>query len=61
MWVLLVRLEEVETDLVVSINVPCGIDDDGSVQDKQGLGREVRERVEASLEIKDWGLFGGGQ
>ncbi|CZT15364.1 related to human MOG1 protein [Ramularia collo-cygni] len=65
--VLLVRLEGVGTDLVVTVNVPVGIVDDSQGQQSGDDGRlmeegkEVLERVRRSLEVKDWGLFVGDE
>lgn len=62
-----IRLEQVKTDLVVSVNVPYvpGQYDEGHVNVEEGkLGPlmeravEMRDKVAESLEIKDWGLFG---
>ncbi|GIZ47659.1 hypothetical protein CKM354_001074400 [Cercospora kikuchii] len=64
-FVILVRLERVETDFVVSVNLPVmregAVGEGGDVKEVEGLldvGRKVRERVVGSLQVKDWGLFG---
>ncbi len=63
---LLVRLAEQKTDILVSVNVPhvAGEYEAGEVDLEKGrLGRllekgvEVREKVMESLEVRDWGLF----
>lgn len=59
MLILLVRLEIVETDLVVTINVPCGVDGAGDGERLVEMGREIRERVVRTLDVREWGLFGG--
>lgn len=48
-WMTVMRLETVGTDLVVSVNVPEeeGLDD----------GTAVRNEVVGSLRVVDWGLF----
>lgn len=60
---LLVRLERLTTDLVITVNVPCGIVDDhvegrGSDETLLQEGKEILERVRASLGVVEWGLFG---
>lgn len=57
--VLLVRLENVETDLVITVNVPCGVDGEDQGAKLLEAGKKIREKVAGSLEIRDWGLFGG--
>lgn len=59
-FVLLVRLENVETDLVITVNVPCGVDDgeENGEEELMGQGRSILERVVRTLEVRDWGLFG---
>jgi len=50
--VTLVRLEFKETDLVITVNVE-GVGEEGV----ETIAAEVRERIWASLEVKDWTLF----
>jgi Ran-interacting Mog1 protein len=51
--VTLVRLKEKGTDLVVTVNVP------GLVSGEDGSEAvRIAEKICASLEVKDWGLFG---
>jgi hypothetical protein len=51
--VTLVRLKEKGTDLVVTVNVP------GLVSGEEGSEAvRIAEKICASLEVKDWGLFG---
>lgn len=72
---LLVRLEgKWETDLLCTVNVPCvsgdeggdGKEDDGEdgkmkIERLLLVGCQIREKVMATLEIRDWGLFGEGE
>lgn len=72
---LLVRLEgKWETDLLCTVNVPCvSGDEGGDVKEDDGedgkmkierlllVGCQIREKVMATLEIRDWGLFGEGE
>ena len=69
LFVLLVRLERVETDLVITVNVPYrGREFKGLVLEirasdmdkKLSRGLEILEAIGSSLEIRDWGLFGEG-
>lgn len=64
----LVRLVEQETDVLITVNVPHvkGQFEEGSVDLEHGSSgplleraMEWRERVVASFEVKEWGLFGG--
>lgn len=48
-----VRLLEVETDLVITVNVP---EEEGA-----GDAKLVRDEVIKSLQVVDWGLFGGAE
>ncbi|KAF2211982.1 hypothetical protein CERZMDRAFT_97900 [Cercospora zeae-maydis SCOH1-5] len=64
-FVVLVRLENVQTDFVVSVNLPVMREgtgaDMGDTAEVEGLletGKKMRERVVGSLQVKDWGLFG---
>ncbi|KAK0334187.1 hypothetical protein LTR91_026639 [Friedmanniomyces endolithicus] len=63
---LLVRLVEQKTDILVSVNVPhvAGEYEAGEVDLEKGrLGRllekgvQIREKVMESLEVRDWGMF----
>ncbi|KAK0271234.1 hypothetical protein LTR91_019320 [Friedmanniomyces endolithicus] len=63
---LLVRLAEQKTDILVSVNVPhvAGEYEPGEVGlEERRLGRllengvQIREKVMESLEVRDWGLF----
>lgn len=63
---LLVRLKEQGTDLMISINVPhyageyekAGEGDDG-VTPLMRQSEAVKEKILESFEIKEWGLFEG--
>lgn len=57
---LLVRMKNYATDLCVRINVPMKevAQDDGEVAAEVGFARELLERVVATLEVRDFGLFG---
>lgn len=59
MLVTLVRLKKQATDLLVTVNVP-GLVGGGEESEREGMVAAVRitERICASLDIKDWGLFG---
>jgi hypothetical protein len=60
-FLLMVRLERQGTDLLVVLSSPL-TGEEGSRQTGQegeGWAMDVLERMAASLEIKDWGLFGG--
>ncbi|TKA74943.1 hypothetical protein B0A55_04946 [Friedmanniomyces simplex] len=63
---LLVRLVEQKTDILVAVNVPhiTGNYEPGDVDLEKGrwgglleMGLQIREKVMASLEVRDWGLF----
>lgn len=61
---LLVRLKEYEVDLCVRINVPLkeygsGDATDDAAREETRVAREVLGRVVSSLDVKDFGLFGG--
>ena len=67
---LLIRLEAQDTDIVITINVPFmpGSYDEADVDFERGkwgglgeVGEVVIERVRGSLEVRDWGLFGGAE
>lgn len=62
MLVTLVRLKKQATDLLVTVNVPglVGGGGGGEESEREGMVAAVRitERICASLDIKDWGLFG---
>lgn len=67
----LVRLREVETDVLVTVNVPHVLGEEGGYEagsvdfEKGRMGElvqravEWRERVLGSFEVREWGLFGG--
>ncbi|KAF1987623.1 Mog1p/PsbP-like protein [Aulographum hederae CBS 113979] len=64
----LIRLEKQETDIVLAVNVPHAkgeyeMEDIDLANGKLGplveAAKEVKERILASFEVKDWGLFGG--
>ncbi|EMD00343.1 hypothetical protein BAUCODRAFT_64329 [Baudoinia panamericana UAMH 10762] len=64
---LLVRLVEQATDLIITVNVPhvAGTYDSGEVKPEQGRygglllrGLEIREKIIEGFQIVDWGLFG---
>ncbi|KIV81971.1 hypothetical protein PV11_04117 [Exophiala sideris] len=57
---LLVRLKDYDTDLCVRVNVPLKeiARDDGQIATEVTLAKEVLARVVATLEIRDFGLFG---
>jgi hypothetical protein len=59
-FLLMVRLERQETDLLVTLNAPLtgGEEMRASWQEGESWARDVLGKVAASLEIKDWGLFG---
>ena len=54
---LLVRLVEQKTDILVSVNVPhvAGEYEAGEVDLEKGV--QIREKVMESLEVRDWGMF----
>ncbi|KAL8915569.1 MAG: hypothetical protein Q9171_000134 [Xanthocarpia ochracea] len=67
----LIRLVAQSTDIVVTVNVPhiSGHQEplDGEVNFEEGKfgslveeGVKIRDEVWKSLEVRDWGLFGGG-
>ena len=64
---ILIRLVSVDTDIVVSINVPhirgqYSKEDVNLEEQKEGPqlaeARELRDRVIQSFDVRDWGLFG---
>ncbi|KAI1612350.1 hypothetical protein EDD36DRAFT_235013 [Exophiala viscosa] len=57
---LLVRLKDYDTDLCVRVNVPLKeiARDDGQIAAEVAFARDVLARVVATLEIRDFGLFG---
>ncbi|KIW11206.1 hypothetical protein PV08_10506 [Exophiala spinifera] len=57
---LLVRMKNYATDLCVRINVPMKeiALDEGEVEAEVVFARELLERVVATLEVRDFGLFG---
>ena len=58
-WMAVVRLPRVGTDLVVSISRPvAGTAAEGVVATED---LELLRAVVASLEVRDWSLFGGGE
>jgi hypothetical protein len=57
---LLVRLQPYETDLCVRINIPLKeiAGDENEVRQEERFTAEVLQRIIATLDIKDFGLFG---
>lgn len=57
---LLIRLKEYDTDLCVRVNVPLKeiARDDGQIAAEVAFARDVLARVVATLEVRDFGLFG---
>lgn len=62
-FLLMVRLERQGTDLLVVLSSPLSGEEGTrqTGQEGEGWSKDVLERMAASLEIKDWGLFGGGE
>ena len=64
---LLVRLEDAATDLCVVLNVPwkellkAAGEDGGKVDEEEVFADEVLDGVVGSLDVRDFGLFGGGE
>lgn len=61
---LLIRLDEFETDLCVRVNIP--MKEFSSVQSEGALtevatGDQILQKIVESLDIKEFGLFGGGE
>ncbi|ORY15830.1 hypothetical protein BCR34DRAFT_558141 [Clohesyomyces aquaticus] len=61
---LLLRLKEQTTDIVITVNVPHYPDDYvkagvGEATQLMKDGEVVKQKILDSFEIKDWGLFGG--
>lgn len=60
---LLVRMADHETDLCVRVDVPLKEykDDAGKAKSENAAAEAIMEHVVASLDVKDFGLFGGGE
>ena len=58
MWLAVVRLPRVGTDLVVSISRPVADAAAEGVAEMEDF--DLLLAVVASLEVRDWSLFGGG-
>lgn len=58
-FLLLVRLKQQETDLLVVLSADLtGVEDQRArLQEREQWAKEVFEKIAASLKIKDWGLF----
>jgi hypothetical protein len=60
---LVVRLEAVTTDIVVSINLPDmdenreGVGEEGAAGSRYQEALDMMQRVVQTLEVKDYGLF----
>lgn len=61
---LLLRLKEQRTDIMVTVNVPHYPGEyvpvgPGEKTELMRVGEEVRDRVVGSFEVREWGLFEG--
>ena len=54
---LLVRIPEKETDLLVQVNVPYKELNQETIQTEEQAAEMIMERIIGSLGIRDWGLF----
>lgn len=62
-YLAVVRLRSVQTDLLISFNVPLAFGHGSSSEGRQIMGSAenlaVIEGVLATLKVREWGLFGG--
>ena len=56
-YLLLVRIEDKTTDLCVRLNVPLKELNAAESQQEETLAKAIMERIVATLEVKDFGLF----
>lgn len=63
---MLLRLKEQETDLMVSVNIPHYTGEyekpkegEGELTQLMKDSEKIRERICETFEVKDWGLFEG--
>lgn len=69
----MIRLVEKSTDIIVTVNIPHipghqeptpGEDvnfEEGKYSSLVEEGAKIMEEIWKSLEVRDWGLFGGGE
>jgi len=57
---LLIRLQPYETDLCIRINIPMKeiANDENEVKHEERFASEILQNIVASLDVKDFGLFG---
>ena len=58
-WQLVLRMEKYGTDFCVRLNVPLKeLVEEENIREEEGVVKEVLRQIVATLEIKDFGLFG---
>ena len=57
-YLLVARLKAPKTDILVHINVPTKELDPAGAEKEKAIAREMVENVLATLDVKDFGLFG---